>query len=352
MRSVGSYRRLPHLWRGPNGYLYIVYSDRGRWLRKSTKTKKVAAAEAALRKFIEGGGASGRPERRLTLAQAAREWLEDRSSERVALAPCTVREYALSVERIAEAPIGSLQAEQVEPRDVREFMQRLATGRVPAAAQARLLGHLRMLFRWLMREEILRSNPAEIVEAPRAACGRRPAVTPAQFVALRAAAAGDLKAVETETDRREAQLLLDLLNVLWQSGLRSIEAVRLQWRDVDLDARTWRIRSPANKGGDQVLPLHPELVPVLRRRMLETAAEVGPFALEWHVRNAWRRFKGRHKEWAGWSLHSLRHGFVTRVRAAAGDAAASHLARHKSKAMTEHYSHFDVGTFREALDGL
>jgi len=44
MRSVGSYRRLPHLWRGPNGYLYIVYSDRGRWLRKSTKTKMVTDA--------------------------------------------------------------------------------------------------------------------------------------------------------------------------------------------------------------------------------------------------------------------------------------------------------------------
>ena len=143
-----------------------------------------------------------------------------------------------------------------------------------------------------------------------------------------------------------------LLDVLWLSGLRSIEAVRLQWREVDLDARTWRIRSPANKGGDQVLPLHPELVPVLRPRMLETASEEGPFALEWHVRNAWRRFKGRHNEWTGWSLHSLRHGFVTRVRAATGDAAASHLARHKSKAMTEHYSHFDAGTFRSSLERL
>ncbi len=163
---------------------------------------------------------------------------------------------------------------------------------------------------------------------------------------------GEIEAAPGESERREAQLLADLLDVLWLSGLRSIEAIRLHWKDVDLDARTWRIRSPENKGGDQVLPLHPELVPVLRRRQLETAAEAGPFVVEWHVRNAWRRFKSRHKEWAGWSLHSLRHGFVTRVRAAAGDAAASHLARHKSKAMTEHYSHFDQETFREALDGL
>jgi hypothetical protein len=43
---------------------------------------------------------------------------------------------------------------------------------------------------------------------------------------------------------------------------------------------------------------------------------------------------------------------VTRVRAAAGDAAASHLARHKSKAMAEHYSHFDQETFRTALNTI
>lgn len=352
MRSVGSYRRLPHLWRGPNGYLYIVYSDRGRWIRKSTKTKKVAAAEAALKRFVEDGGATGRPDRRLTLAQAAREWLDDRSSERVALARCTVSEYALTVQRIADSPIGSLQADQIEPRDVRELLKWLGAKRVSVGAQGRIVGHLRMLFRWLMREEVLRSNPAEVVDAPNVARGRRPAVTPEQFARLREAATGDVSTARGEGEAREAQLLIDLLDVLWLSGLRSIEATRLRWPDIDLEARTWRIRSPENKGGDQVLPLHPELVQVLRRRRLETAAELGPFAHDWHVRNAWRRFKGRHEEWAGWSLHSLRHGFVTRVRAAHGDAAASFLARHKSRSMTEHYSHFDASTFRGVMESI
>lgn len=177
-------------------------------------------------------------------------------------------------------------------------------------------------------------------------------MTPAGFEELRAAVREDLATAVLESDRREAQLVSDPLEVLWHSGLRSIEAMRLTWEDIDLDARTWLIRSPYNKGGEQRLPLHPDLVPILRRRHLETGTEAGPFAGMWHVRNAWRRFKTRHVEWAGWSLHSLRHGFVTRVRAAAGDSAASHLARHKSKSMTEHYSHFDEETFRTALDGI
>jgi integrase len=89
-----------------------------------------------------------------------------------------------------------------------------------------------------------------------------------------------------EAERREAQLVAGLREVLWRSGLRSIEAILLRWEDVELEARTWRIRSPSNMGGDQLLPLHPDLVPVLRRRRLEISAEAGPFAIEWHVRKA------------------------------------------------------------------
>jgi integrase len=349
---VGSYSRQPHLWRSANGYLYIVYSDRGRWRRKSTRTTKRAAADAQLREFLQRGAGARLPTSKAPLAQAAAEWLEDRSSVRFGLAAVTLKEYALTCSRLDGMALGQLRPEQVEPRDVREALQRLEKAGATAGIQARFLNHLRMIFRWLRFQERVAGNPAELVEPPRVARGRRPAITPGQFQTLRATATADLEAASLPADRREAQMVLDLLDALWLSGLRSIEAIRLRWEDVDLEAKTWRIISPENKGGDQVLPLHPGLVPMLRRRRLEAGAEPGPFSSLWTVRNAWQRFKRRHKEWTGWSLHSLRHGFVTRVRAAAGDAAASHLARHKSKAMTEHYSHFDAGTFRAALDQL
>lgn len=41
---------------------------------------------------------------------------------------------------------------------------------------------------------------------------------------------------------------------------------------MDHDARRWRIQSPENKGGDQILPMHYEVARVLRRRRLEVAA--------------------------------------------------------------------------------
>lgn len=349
---MGSYRRLPRLWRAGNGYLYIVYSDRGRWIRRSTRTTKMAAAQEQLRTFLESGGAQGGAAQRQSLGDAAVEWATDRALPMYGLSATTAREYRLTVDRITAAPIARLSLDEVRPNDVREFLARLGRKGATPGALARVLLHVRMLFRWLQRQERVHSNPAELIETPKIQRGRRPAFRPEQFAEMRAAARADVAAATTQTARREAQLLVDLLDALWLSGLRSIEAIRLQWQDVDLEARTWRIRSPANKGGDQVMPLHPDLVPLLRRRRIETAAEVGPFVGEWHVRNAWRRFKSRHPEWAGWSLHSLRHGFVTRVRAAAGDAAASHLARHKSKAMTEHYSHFDQETFRSALEGI
>jgi len=346
---VTSYRRIPHLWRNPNGYLYIVYSDRGQWRRKGTKTTKLAAAQDQLRQFIEQHGERQAGTARKTLGQAAADWCLARKAEGTT-SPKTVGAYELTARRIAAAPLGRFQLAVIEPTDVRDYILHLRSKRLPAAALARDLVHVRMLFRWLQRQQLVKGNPAELVEAPKAPRGRRPAVTPAQFAALQAAVLEDVLAAVTTADRREAQLVSDLLEVLWHSGLRSIEAMRLRWADVDLEGRTWMIRSPVNKGGEQRLPLHPALVPILRRRQLETGTEAGPFASPWHVQNSWRRFKARHPEWTGWSLHSLRHGFVTRIRAAAGDAAASHLARHKSKSMMEHYSHFDEETFRTALD--
>jgi integrase len=348
---VTSYRRIPHLWRSSNGYLYIVYSDRGLWRRKSTKTIKLAAAQEQLREFIEQQGERRAGGGRKTLGQAAVEWVDARKVEGSASLK-TLQAYALTAQRVSAAPLGRFQLGVIEPGDVRDYILHLRAKRLPAAALARDLLHVRMLFRWLQRQQLVKGNAAELVESPKAPRGRRPAVTPSQFEALRAAVLEDLLTAATTADRREAQLVSDLLEVLWHSGLRSIEAMRLEWTDVDLEGRTWMIRSPVNKGGEQRLPLHPDLIPILRRRQLETGIEAGPFVGHWHVRNAWRRFKTRHKEWAGWSLHSLRHGFVTRIRAASGDAAASHLARHKSKSMTEHYSHFDEETFRAALEGV
>lgn len=154
-----------------------------------------------------------------------------------------------------QAPGSRVPIGDVSTQVLRELIQRLRQRGVPPAAMSREFAQLRMLFWWLIRQKAIRSNPADILEGPWIQRGRRPAVRPEQFEALRTAARGDVAAAGAEPDRREAQLLADLLEALWLSGLLSIEAIRLQWQDADFVGRHWRIRSPAKMGGDQVLPL-------------------------------------------------------------------------------------------------
>lgn len=170
-----SYSRLSHLWRNANGVLYIVYSDRGIWRRRSTKTKKLAVAQLQLRTFVDAGGAEGRPARRLTFAQAAQEWFADRSAARYGLRPVTLTEYRISVRRVSELAIGKLWLDEIKPRDVRELLAQVEARGATPSMQAWLLLHVRMMFRWLGRDELANGNPAEMVSprATSAAGGRR-----------------------------------------------------------------------------------------------------------------------------------------------------------------------------------
>jgi hypothetical protein len=92
---------------------------------RSTKTNRLAAAQEALRAFVEQGGGAAAPAQRQSLSEAAAEWIADRSSSLYSLSIATVREYRASVARIQGAPLGRLQADEVLPRDVREFLRRI-----------------------------------------------------------------------------------------------------------------------------------------------------------------------------------------------------------------------------------
>jgi integrase len=178
----------------------------------------------------------------------------------------------------------------------------------------------------------------------------RRAASAAQVEAILTAAAAEVAQPRRRVaQRRQAQTVADLVTALWFSGLRSIEALRLLWVDVDLDRATWTIRSPANKGGTVVLPVHREVLTMLRRRRL--LGQAGPFQGVGD-REAWRKFKARHPELEQRHLHSLRHSFVTRMVETGNLAAARHTGRHRTPEMTDLYTHVGPETFRAALEAL
>jgi len=338
----------PHLWRHPNGTYYAVWSESGRSRRRSLGTDKHVPACArlkALEEELELGWGQALPD--LTLGQAAEEWLQERSRRRYGLAGSTLAQYASFVARLQAARLGSLKPSRVTPREISRWLDDLERDLSPQGCRKRL-GLLRMLFRWLIAQGYAARDPVAAVRAPTAPPHRHPATTEDEYSGLRRMALADLEAATCDLGHREAQLIADLLHLVWLSGLRSIEVYRLTWEDIDIEAATWRIRSPRNKGGDRVLPIHPELLPILRRRRLQGFP--GPIPSQHTVRRIWRAWKRRHG--IQLSLHSLRHGFVTRLARSGHQAAASYLVGHHSPAMTEHYTHLTAEDAREVLEGL
>lgn len=352
-RATRRYTRQPHLWLRPDtGYWFIVWSDSGTKHRDPTGTRKRAVAEEALRTFLEenAGRANWRSARSLGFREAAREWAEMKQQERYGLTKATINEYRLTAERLEKLVPKGMTVGEVTSRDLRQILDRYEKRwKASSRSLRRVQGHLSMLFLWLQREGVVSRNPAAGLEPVKREPREQHCVSAEEFAELRRVLEGEVAAGDTPSIRRQAQDVLDLVDMLWVSGLRSIEAYRLEWTDLDLKTATWRIRSPENKGGTRRQPMHRTAVGVLSRRQLQRLESPFP---KFVTQNAWIRFKKRQPAFEGWSLHGLRRGFISRLVAAGNLAAARHLGRHRTPAMTDLYTTVSVETFREALEAL
>lgn len=340
----------PHLWHHPTTRRwYIVWQEDGQPRRRSTRTTRRDHASSALRAFIldDGGKVERGPRKRLTAREGLEEWLADRSRPRYGLQPSTIQTYRSVVARVSAVLPARLLLRDVSPHHVRRALDRLETAGTPAREVGKIVRHLRLAFAWLERQGEIRRDPTRAVELPKMRRRRGAAIDQDRYGALLAALDRSIEAAgEFSRDRLEE--LRDLLEVIWRSGLRSIEAFRLRWESVDLDRATWQVDAPANKGGLRVQPIHRDLLPILRRRRLRGGA--GPFSPR--IRFTWSAWKKTHREWIGTGFHQLRHAFVTRLALVGEQAAASFLVGHASAQMTEHYTHLTAEDARSVLDRL
>lgn len=139
-----------------------------------------------------------------------------------------------------------------------------------------------------------------------------------------------------------------------QTGCRANECASLTDASFDLAAPSLTVQSKDTRRTDRIdtVPLNPELVPVVRRR-IEAAGEGGRiFTLPDHPAETLRR----DCEAAGIksdsvSFHGLRHTFVTILaRAGVHPTIAQKLARHRDIAMTlGYYTHWATDDEKKAL---
>jgi len=173
---------------------------------------------------------------------------------------------------------------------------------------------------------------------------------------------GVAKRVRHITTEEEGRLISEcpawlqpIIQFATSTGMRRGEIVGLLKSDVNLNDKTATIRT--SKNGE------PRVIPLTKRALDAVAATISkgdrlfggkngePIVmsnLEYNIRSAANR-AGIHDL----HFHDMRHTFATRlVRAGVDLYAVQCLLGHKGPAMTQRYSHHDIGSLRKATESV
>ena len=282
---------------------------------------------------------------------------------------------------------------------IREFVGHLYDQGLEKSSIARKLAALRSFFKYCVREDLLRENPARLVPTPKLP-KRIPSVLsaeemggfldqlalmggatapgfstqkhlPADSAAARPAPPkGGPKAGEEPLLLRRDRALLELL---YAAGLRVSELTGLNLESLEQKERILRVRGKGNKERivpygskaqealDKYWPIREQLLLQSRRGGNERAADEDSQAvfLNYAGRRLTQRSVGRIvKKYVrlvntNWDLHphSLRHAFATHLLADGADLRAiQELLGHQSLSTTQKYTHVSIRQLMEVYD--
>ena len=241
----------------------------------------------------------------------------------------------------------------MKTKQVRLFIAQLNRGGLSGRSIQRHLSSLRSFYRYLIREERVLTNPAQVVQAPKA--GKRlPSTLDVDQVS------GLLDHVDQESFigcRDKA-----MMELFYSSGLRLAELARLDCRDIDLADKLVYVTGKGNKA--RVLPIGGQALKAIQL-WLETRDKEGLFeAVALFItkqggRLGVRSIQQRLKYWGkkqGISdhvhPHRLRHAFASHMLEATGDLrAVQELLGHADISTTQVYTHVDFQHLAKVYDG-
>ncbi len=232
-------------------------------------------------------------------------------------------------------------------RDLSDYASWLREEKLSSASAARHLVAVRMFFRYLQLEGIMRDNAAELLGSQKRA-ERMPTVMSAEMV---------YQFLESPRPT-DGYPLRDraLLELLYATGCRASEVAHLSLHDLHLKERFCKCRGKGNK--QRLVPLNATAIECLGaylERERPTLAARAPQPAEWVLLS--RRGLGLRRE-AIWELvkkyalragapanispHSLRHSFATHLLAGGADLRqVQELLGHANIATTQIYTHVD-----------
>jgi len=233
-------------------------------------------------------------------------------------------------------------------RDFVAFVHR--QGKSPASIR-RLLSSIRNFFRFLNREAIIESNPAQDIPIPKAGKKLPRALDVDQINQL-------LSVPEDHILKKRDKAILELF---YSSGLRLSELAGLNLQDIDLKEGSARVTGKGNK--QREVPVGRKAVEALstwlktRTKLLKgdsPALFISKQGRRLSIRSIqmrldyWARQTGLHQHV---HPHMLRHSFASHMLEASGDLrAVQELLGHADISTTQIYTHLDFNHLASVYD--
>jgi integrase/recombinase XerC len=276
----------------------------------------------------------------------------------------TVAAYRSDLAELARLT-GNAGLAQLHAADIRRALARLHGAGAAPASLARKLSAWRRFFDWLGARGEIAGNPAAGIRAPRRAKRLPKALSPDQAVRLAGHAAA-----ETSIALRDKAMV----ELLYSSGLRLAELVRLDWRYfpadgrgagstswLDLDAR--RVTVLGKGGKVRMVPVGAPAVAALREWLRARDGQVGAETRPLLVSARGTRLSARSVQLRLARLaqalrlgvhvhpHVLRHSMASHILQSSGDLrAVQELLGHASIATTQIYTRLDWQHLAKAYD--
>lgn len=240
---------------------------------------------------------------------------------------------------------------QIKSSHIRQFMAQCHQQGLGGRSIQRLLSSLRSLYGYLIKMGLAKMNPAQSVQAPKAA-QRLPATLDVDQM-------NSLLAYD-EMDWRSCRDKA-MMELLYSSGLRLAELASLNMGDIEMREGMVKVTGKGNK--ERVVPVGKQALTVLKqwhihRDTLGFTDQPALFISQQGKRLGMRAIQKRLQYWGqqqGVSEqvhpHRLRHAFASHVLESSGDLrAVQELLGHADISTTQIYTHVDFQQLAKVYD--
>ena len=253
-------------------------------------------------------------------------------------------------EVMGEVPV----PENVKPLHIKNFIQWINSFGVSSRSQARMISGLKAFFRYLLMDDLIKSDPTALIESPK--IGRKlPDILSVEEI--------DKLISNLDLSKPEGQRNKAILETLYSCGLRVSELVDLKISNLNFKLGYIKVTGKGNK--ERLVPISPRAMKEIKyyfenRRKLKKIEKTDENILfltsngrklsRIMIFNIIKGMSEKSGLKKNISPHTFRHSFATHLIEGGADLrAVQEMLGHESITTTEIYTHLDREYLRDTI---